>query len=44
MHVDRIEDGEEGEAPGDAVDDDALAGGEELVDDRAQEQEMDQRP
>ena len=44
MHVDRIEDGEEGEAPGDAVDDDALAGGEELVDDGAEEEEVDEGP
>ena len=44
VHVDRVEDGEEGEAPRDAVDDDALAGGEELVDDGAEEEEVDEGP
>ena len=44
VHVDDIENTEESKAPGDAINDGALAAGEELVDDRAQEQEMDQRP
>jgi len=42
--VDGVEEGEEGEAPGDAVDDGAFAGGEELVDDRAEQEEVDERP
>ena len=44
VHVDDIEDTEESKAPGDAIDDGTLAAGEELVDDRAEEQEVDERP
>lgn len=44
VDVDRVEDGEEREAPRDAIDDDALAAGEELVYDSAEKQEMDKRP
>lgn len=44
VDVDGVEDGEEGEAPRDAVNDDGLARGEELVDDRSEEEEVDYRP
>jgi len=44
VDIDDVEDDEEGEAPVDAVDDDLLAVVEELVDNRAEEQEVDHRP
>jgi hypothetical protein len=44
VNVDGVEYGEEWEAPRDAVDDDTLAIREELVDDGAEHQEMDERP
>jgi len=45
VDVDRVEDGEEGKAPGDSVDDDGLGvRGGELVDDGAEQQEMDDGP
>ncbi len=44
VHVDGIEDGEEGKAPADAVDDDLLAAVKELVDDCSEEQEVNEGP
>lgn len=44
VRVNDIEDTEQSKAPRDAVNDGALAAGEELVDDRAEEQEVDERP
>jgi len=44
VDVDGVEDGQQGEPPGDAVDDDALAGGEELVDDISEEKDVDDGP
>ena len=44
VDVDGVEDGEEGETPADAVDDDVLAVGRELVDDGAKEQEVNEGP
>lgn len=44
VNVDRVEDTEERKTPGDAVDNDALALGEELVDDGAEEEQVDHRP
>lgn len=44
VNVDGVEDAEEGEAPGDGVDDHALAGREELVDDCAEKEQMNERP
>lgn len=39
-----VEEDEEGEAPVDGVNDDLFAAFEELVDDRSEEEEMDQGP
>lgn len=44
VDVDCVENTEEGKTPGNAVDDDAFAFGEELVDDGAEEEQVDQRP
>lgn len=44
IHVDRVQDEEEREAPGDTVDDRLLALREELVDDVAEQEEVDNRP
>ena len=44
VDVDGVQDSKEGESPGDTVDDGLLAIGEELVDDRAEEEQVDQRP
>jgi len=44
VDVDGVEDAEEGEAPGDAVDDDSFALREELVDDRSKEEDVDEGP
>ncbi len=44
VHVDGVEDGEEGKTPADAVDDDLLAAVEELVDDGSEEQEVNEGP
>ena len=44
VDVDRVEGGEEGEAPADAVDDDALSACGELVDDGAEKEEVDEGP
>lgn len=44
VDVDGVQDGEEGEAPGDAVDDDLLSAIEELVDDGSEEEEVNKRP
>jgi len=41
VHVDTGENGQEGEAPGDAIDDGTLAGGEELVDDVTEQEKVD---
>ena len=42
--VDGVEDAEEWEPPGDAVNDDTLASGEELVDNGPKKQDMDDGP
>lgn len=44
MHVYRIEDTEEGEAPRNAFDDYFLARGGELVDDSTKKEQVDERP
>lgn len=44
VDVDRIEYCQQWEPPGDAVDNDAFALGEELVDDGAKQKEMDEGP
>lgn len=44
IDVDGVEDAKEREAPGDSVNDHALAGREELVDDCAEKQQMNERP
>jgi hypothetical protein len=44
VDVDSIEDTEEREAPGDTVNDGTLATGEELVNDGAEKENVDQRP
>lgn len=44
VDVDGVEDAKEREAPGDGVNDHALAGREELVDDCAEKQQMNERP
>ena len=44
VDVDGIEHSEQGKAPGNSVDDDAFSVGEELVDDGAQEEQVNQGP
>ena len=44
VHVDGVKDREEREAPGDALDDAAVTILGELVDDGAEEEQVDQRP
>lgn len=44
IDVDCVENAEEREPPGDAVNDDSLASGEELIDNGPKEQEMNDRP
>lgn len=44
VDVDGVKDAEEREAPGDAVNDDLLAVGEELIDNRPQEENVYHRP
>lgn len=44
VDVDGVEDGEQREAPRDAVDDGSFALREELVDDGSEEKEVDDRP
>ena len=44
VDVDGVEDGEEREPPADAVDDDLLSALKELVDDGAEEKEVDEGP
>jgi len=44
VDIDCIEDAEQGEAPWDTVDNGAFAAGEELVDDSAGQEDVDQRP
>lgn len=44
VDVDGVEDAKEREAPGDGVDDHALSGREELVDDCAEKEQMNERP
>ena len=44
VHVDGVEDSEEGKAPADAVNYDLLAAIEELVDDGAEKEEVNERP
>jgi hypothetical protein len=44
VHIDGIENDEEREAPGDAVDNNGLAIIPELVDDRTEEEKVDQGP
>ena len=44
VDVDGVEDAEEGKPPADAVNDDLLAALKELVDDGAEEQEVDEGP
>ncbi|KAG5977032.1 hypothetical protein E4U54_007147, partial [Claviceps lovelessii] len=44
VDVDGVEYGQQGEAPGDGVDDGCLSTGEELVDDGSKEQGVDEGP
>lgn len=44
IDVDGVENSQEREAPGDAIDDDLFSGGEELVDDCGEEEKVDKRP
>ena len=44
IDIDRVEDSEEGEPPANAINDDFLAAFKELVDDGAEEKEVDERP
>ena len=44
MHIDGVQNTQQRETPGNAINDDLFTGGEELIDDSAQEQEMNQRP
>jgi hypothetical protein len=44
IYVDGVENSQEREAPGDAIDDDLFSGGEELVDDCGEEEKVDKRP
>lgn len=44
VDVNGVEDAKEREAPGDGVDDHALSGREELVDDCAEKEQMNERP
>lgn len=44
MNVDGVEDTKEREVPGHAVDDPALPGGEELVDECSEKEQMNERP
>lgn len=44
VNVDGVEDAKEREAPGDGVNDHALSGREELVDDCAEKEQMNERP
>lgn len=44
VDVDGVQDGEEGEAPGDAVNDDLLAAVEELVNHGSEEEQVDEGP
>jgi len=44
IDVDGVEDGEEGETPRNGVYDNHLSGREELIDDSAEKEDMDERP
>ena len=44
VHIGRVENGEKGEPPANAVNDDLLAALKELIDDGAEEQEVDEGP
>ena len=44
VHIGRVEDGEKGEPPANSVNDDLLAASEELIDDGAKKENVDQRP
>ena len=44
VHIGRVENGEKGEPPSNAVNDDLLATLEELIDDRAEKEKVDEGP